>query len=399
MKKLSNIASNVVASSTLAVDSLAKEMRAAGKDVIGFGAGEPDFDTPEHIKQIGIHAIETGRTKYTPAAGMMELRRAIADRLQADMGVHYEPTQIVVASGAKHNVYLTLRALINSGDEVIIPAPYWVTYLEAVKMAGGTPVVVSAGEEQDFKITPQQLQAAVTDNTKLFLLNNPSNPTGMVYSEAELRELCDVCVEHDLYIMADEIYYHLVYDGIFTSVAALGERVKERTILVNGVSKSYAMTGWRIGYTASSPEIAKVMTNYVSHSTSSPATMSQIAAIEALSGPQGSVFEMKEAFEERRDYMCKRINAMDGVSCLVPQGAFYVMMNLTGLLGKTLGGREITDGDSFAMVFLDTAQVAVVPCSGFGTPNFVRLSYASSIENIKAGMDRLETFLKGATTL
>jgi len=395
MKELSNIAQAVIASSTLAVDALAKQLKAEGKNVIGFGPGEPDFDTPEPIKERAIGAITAGETKYTPAAGIMPLRKAIAKRLEADCGVTYDPSQIVVASGAKHSVYLTLRALINPGDEVIVPAPYWVTYLEATKMMGGVPVVIQTGEAEGFKITPEQLQSAITPKTKLFLLNNPSNPTGMVYTKDELRALCDVCVANDLYIMADEIYYHLVYDGAFFSAASLSEEIKERTILINGVSKSYAMTGWRIGYSASNPVIAKVITNFVSHSTGAPATMSQIAAVEALEGDQSSVYEMKEAFKARRDYICVRINAMDGVSCLVPQGAFYVMMNLEALLGKTLGGKVIENGDDFAMAFLDKAEVAVVPCSGFGIPNFVRLSYATSMENIKEGMDRLEVFLKG----
>ena len=395
MKELSKVASAVVASSTIAVDTLAKQLRAEGRDVISFGPGEPDFDTPDHIKQAGIDAIARGETKYTPAVGLLTLRKAIAKRLETDMGVHYEPSQIVVASGAKHNVYLTLQALVNPGDEVIVPAPYWVTYFEAVKMAGGVPVVVFAGAEQDFKITPEQLRGAIGDKTKLFLLNNPSNPTGMVYTEAELRALAEVCVEHDLYIMADEIYYHLVYEGAFVSVASLGEAVKERTILVNGVSKGYSMTGWRIGYTASNPQIAKVMANYVSHSTSGPATMSQFASIEALTSDQSSVYEMKAEFQKRRDYICQRVGGIDGVSCIIPQGAFYIMMSIAELIGRTIGGKRIENGDDFAMAFLEQSQVAVVPCSGFGAPNFVRLSYATSMENITKGMDRLEAFLRG----
>ena len=389
MKSLSKIASSVVASSTLAVDALAKQLKAEGKDVVGFGPGEPDFDTPENIKQAAIQALAAGETKYTPASGILPLKKAICSRLEADCGVTYEPSQIVVASGAKHSVYLSFSALLNPGDEVILPAPYWVTYFESIKMVGGVPIVVHALEEQNFKITPAQLEAAISDKTKIFLLNNPSNPTGMVYTKEELRALCDVCVKHDLYILADEIYYHLVYDGEFTSIAALGEQVKERTILIHGVSKSYSMTGWRIGYTASSPEIAKVMANFVSHSTGNPTTMAQFAAIEALTGDQSSVFEMKKAFVERRDYICKRINAIDGVSCLVPEGAFYVMLNVEELIGRKIGESVINNGDDFAMAFLNEKQVAVVPGSGFGAPNFVRLSYATSMENIKKGIDRL----------
>ncbi|MCL2827581.1 MAG: pyridoxal phosphate-dependent aminotransferase [Oscillospiraceae bacterium] len=395
MKELSRIASGVTASSTLAVDALIKQLRAEGKDVVGFGTGEPDFDTPDHIKAAAIKAINEGQTKYTPAAGLPQLRKVIAARLLEDCGISYDFSQIVVASGAKHSVYLTLQAIVNPGDEVIVPAPYWVTYYEAVIMAGGVPVIIDTTQEQAFKITPEQLRAAVTDKTKLFLLNNPSNPTGMVYSKAELLALCNICVEYDLYIMSDEIYYHLVYDGEFVSVAALSEEIKERTVIVNGVSKSYAMTGWRVGYTASNSQLAKVMANYVSHATSAPATMAQYAAIEALTADQSSVYEMKAVFQQRRDYICQRVNAMEGVSCLVPQGAFYIMMNLDQIIGKTLGGKLIENGDDFAMALLESVQVGVVPCSGFGIPNFVRLTYATSMENITEGMDRLERFLRG----
>jgi len=395
MKELSRIASGVTASSTLAVDALIKQLRAEGKDVVGFGTGEPDFDTPDHIKAAAIKAINEGQTKYTPAAGLPQLRKVIAARLLEDCGISYDFSQIVVASGAKHSVYLTLQAIVNPGDEVIVPAPYWVTYYEAVIMAGGVPVIIDTTQEQAFKITPEQLRGAITEKTKLFLLNNPSNPTGMVYSKAELLALCNICVEYDLYIMSDEIYYHLVYDGEFVSVAALSEEIKERTVIVNGVSKSYAMTGWRVGYTASNSQLAKVMANYVSHATSAPATMAQYAAIEALTADQSSVYEMKAVFQQRRDYICQRVNAMDGVSCLVPQGAFYIMMNLDQIIGKTLGGKLIQNGDDFAMALLESVQVGVVPCSGFGIPNFVRLTYATSMENITEGMDRLERFLRG----
>ena len=395
MKELSRVASAVHASTTLAIDSLAKKMKADGLDVVGFGTGEPDFDTPDNIKEAGIKAIRDGKTKYTPAAGLIPLRQAIADRLKADCGLEYDYSQIVVASGAKHNVFIALMTLLNPGDEVIIPAPYWVTYSEAVAMAGGVPVIVSCGAEQDFKMTPEQLEAAVTDKSKLIIINNPSNPTGMLYDEAELRALCGVCVKHDLYIMSDEIYYSLVYDGRpFVSVASLGEEIKERTILINGVSKSYAMTGWRIGYAAAAPNIAKIMSNYLSHSTSAPSTISQYAAIEALNGSQDSVIAMKNVFEERRNYIVERMNAIDGVSCKMPQGAFYVMMSVEGLIGRTLGGKVIRDGDDFAMAFLEKGLVAVVPCSGFGAKNYVRWTYAASMENIKEGLDRLEKFLK-----
>ncbi len=394
MPEFSRIASSVHASTTLAVDSLAKQMKAEGLDVIGFGAGEPDFNTPENISEAGIRAIREGKTRYTPAAGLVELRKAVAERLRLDCGLEYDFSQIVVASGAKHSVFITLCAILNPGDEVIVPAPYWVSYYEMIRMAGGVPVVVKAEEKQNFKITAEQLEAAVTDKTKAVIFNNPSNPTGMLYSEAEMRPLADVCVRRDLFLIADEIYCGLVYDGKpFVSFAALGDAVKARTILVNGVSKSYAMTGWRIGYTASCPELAKIMGNYLSHSTGAPGTMCQWAAVEALTGPQDTIEAMRKVFEERRNYIVQRMNAIPGVSCIVPDGAFYVMMNLEKLLGRTLGGRHIQNDDDFAIAFLEKGLVAVVPCSGFGMPNFVRWTYATSMENIREGLDRLERFL------
>lgn len=394
MKPVSKIAEAVRASTTLAVDSLAKQMKADGLDVVGFGTGEPDFNTPDNINMAGIRAICDGKTKYTPAAGIIPLRKAIAQRLKEDCGVDYNYTQIVVASGAKHSVYIALAAITNPGDEIIIPAPFWVSYYEMVRMVGGTPVIVEAGEEQNFKITAQQLEAAITDKTKCLMLNNPSNPTGMIYSAEELRAIADVCVKHDLYILADEIYYQLIYDGIeFTSIASLGEEVKERTLLINGVSKSYAMTGWRVGYCAANKTLAKIMSNFLSHSTGAPSTISQWASVEALTGPQEGIEAMRLAFLERRDYIVKRINSIPGVSCIVPNGAFYVMMNIEQLIGKTLGGKLIENDDDFAVALLEKALVAVVPCSGFGMKNFVRWSYAASMENIEKGLDRLEKFV------
>lgn len=394
MKPVSKIAEAVRASTTLAVDSLAKQMKADGLDVVGFGTGEPDFNTPDNINMAGIRAICDGKTKYTPAAGIIPLRKAIAQRLKEDCGVDYDYTQIVVASGAKHSVYIALAAITNPGDEIIIPAPFWVSYYEMVRMVGGTPVIVEAGEEQNFKITAQQLEAAITEKTKCLMLNNPSNPTGMIYSAEELRAIADVCVKHDLYILADEIYYQLIYDGIeFTSIASLGDEVKERTLLINGVSKSYAMTGWRVGYCAANKTLAKIMSNFLSHSTGAPSTISQWASVEALTGPQEGIEAMRLAFLERRDYIVKRINSIPGVSCIVPNGAFYVMMNIEQLIGKTLGGKLIENDDDFAVALLEKALVAVVPCSGFGMKNFVRWSYAASMENIEKGLDRLEKFV------
>ena len=394
MKELSKIASNVKVSATIAVDSLYKQMKTEGIDVVGFGAGEPDFDTPGNIKEAAYNAIRNGQTKYTHSSGMPELRKSVADRLMVDCNISYAPEQIVVASGAKHNIYVAVRTLINQGDEVILPAPYWVTYAEIIKIAGGIPVIISTVESENFKISKTQLEAAISDKTKLFILNNPSNPTGMLYNKKELQELAETCANHDLYILSDEIYYNLVYDGKkFTSIAGLGKEIKERTIIVNGVSKTYAMTGWRIGYSASNIEIADIMGNYLSHSTSSPSTISQLAAIEALRGSQDSVATMRKEFEKRRDYIVGRINAIEGLSCRKPDGAFYVMVNLKDQIGRTLGGKKINNSDDFALAFLESSKVAVVSCTGFGIEKYARLTYASSMKSIKEGMDRLELFV------
>ena len=396
MKELSRIATAVQASTTMAIDAMFKQMKADGIDVIGFGAGEPDFDTPDEIKAAGIAAIEQNVTRYTPAAGTVELRQAVCDRMRIDCGLEYKPSQVVVSSGAKHLVYLALRALVNPGDEVILPAPYWVSYCELIKMVGGVPVVVTATEAEHFKLTAEKLSAAITPNTKAIILNNPSNPTGMMYGREELEAIADVCVKHEVYVISDEIYYGLVYDGAaFTSFAGLSPEVKELTILINGVSKSYAMTGWRIGYACANDQIAKVMANYVSHSTGSPVAISQKASVAALTGPQEKIEAMRQAFEERRNYIVERMNAIPGVSCIKPEGAFYVMMNLEELIGKTIHGVTITNDDVFADTFLKYGLVAVVPGSGFGAPNFVRWSYATSMDNIKEGLDRLEKFLQG----
>ena len=394
MKELSTIAQAVRASTTMAIDAMFKQMKADGIDVIGFGAGEPDFDTPDAIKEAGIAAIRNNVTRYTPAAGTVELRQAVCDRMQADYGLSYKPAQVVVSSGAKHLVYLALRAIVNPGDEVILPAPYWVSYYELIKMVGGVPVVVTATEAEHFKLTAGKLEGAITPKTKAIMLNNPSNPTGMMYSKEELEALAAVCEKADLYVISDEIYACLAYDGReFTSFASLSADAKERTILINGVSKAYAMTGWRIGYACANEQIAKVMANYVSHSTGSPVAISQKAAAAALSGPQDEVETMKKAFEERRNYIVERMNQIPGVSCIMPEGAFYVMMNLEQLIGKTIHGVEITNDDVFADAFLKYGLVAVVPGSGFGAPNFVRWSYATSMDNIKEGLARLEKFL------
>ncbi len=397
LKPISKIASGVKASTTLAIDSLFKQMKADGLDVVGFGAGEPDFPTPEHIKQAGIEAIEKNCTKYTPAAGLMELRKAACYRLKEDFNLEYKPEQIVVASGAKHSVYITLMTLCDPGDEVVIAAPYWVSYSEMVRQAGAVPVIISAGPEQNFKVTAKQLEDAVTGKTKVFMLNSPCNPTGMVYTKEELVALAEVCCRKNLYVIADEIYCNLVYDGIeYVSFASLGGDVKERTILVNGVSKSYAMTGWRIGYTASNAAIAKVMASYLSHSTGAPSTISQHAAITALTGPQEDMEVMREAFEKRRNHLVERMNKIEGVSCIRPQGAFYVMMDMSSFIGKTMYGKKVESADDFAQLFLEKGLVATVPCTGFAAPGFIRWSYATSLQEIDKGLDRLEEFIKNA---
>ena len=398
MKPLSTLAEAVHASSTMAIDSMYKNMKAQGIDVVGFGAGEPDLPTPDNIKAACIRALSENKTKYTAASGIIELKQAVCHRMKEDCGVDYTPSQVVIASGAKHIVYLTVRALVNPGDEVVIPAPYWVSYSEIVRMCGGIPVIAQTREEDEFKLTPQELDEAITDNTKCVLFNSPSNPTGMMYTREELRALADVCIARDVYIIADEIYYKLVYDGReFVSVAALGEDVKERTILINGVSKSYAMTGWRIGYSLAPEYITKVMSNYVSHSTAAPSTLSQWAAVEALTGPQDTVETMRQAFEERRNYMVDRVNSMELVSCLKPEGAFYIMMNIRKVFGKKCGDVVIDSCDTFASQLLEKGLVAVVPGSGFDAPDYVRWSYATSLDNIKEGMDRLEKFLSTLT--
>ena len=395
MKELSRIASAIAPSSTLAINNLYKQMKAEGKDALGFGVGEPDFNTPDNIKRAGIRAIEENQTRYTAASGTVELKEAICYRLKQDFDLDYKPSNIAVASGAKHSLYIALQCLLNPGDEVILPAPYWVSYIEMIRMCGAVPVVIESTHKEDFKITAEKLRAAITDKTKLMILNNPSNPTGMIYSREELQALADVCVENDLYIISDEIYYCLVYDNCpYTSVAALGEEVKKRTILVNGVSKAYAMTGWRIGYTAAPEEITKIMSNYVGHSTAAPCTISQVAAVEAFRGCQESVKMMHKAFEERRNYMVERMNAIPHISCLKPEGAFYVMMNLDEVFGHTIRGHVIHTAADFASAFVQEEMVATVPGEGFGANHYVRWSYATDMETIRKAMDRLENFMK-----
>ena len=397
VKPISKIASAISPSATLAINALYKQMQADGIDVVGFGAGEPDFNTPDNIKAAGIAAIEENQTRYTPAAGLMPLRKAVCARMKEDLGLDYEPSQVVVASGAKHSVYAAIMVCCDPGDEVIIAAPYWLSYSEMVRMAGAVPVEVVASKEQHFKITAEQLEAAITPKTKMFMLNLPSNPTGMVYTKEELEALAAVCEKHGIYVLADDIYYKLVYDGIeYTSIASVSPAMKEQCIIVNGVSKTYAMTGWRVGYTLSNETVAKAMSSYLSHSTGAPATPAQYAAIEALTGPQDSVETMRQEFEKRRDHLVERMNKVPGVSCLKPQGAFYVMMDMSGFVGKEMYGHVIENDVDFAQLFLEKGLVATVPTSAFAAPNYLRWSYATSLEQIDKGIDRLEKFIAEA---
>lgn len=383
-------------SSTLAIDSKFKAMKAEGIDVVGFGTGEPDFDTPENIKNAAKAALDRGFTKYTPASGTPELKKAICNKLLRDNGLEYAPSQIVVSNGAKHSLMNVFTAICDPGDEIIVPGPFWVSYTEMIRLADGVPVVVSTTEESGFKLDARDFEKAITPRTRGVIVNSPSNPNGMVYSKEDLKAIADVALRHGLYIISDEVYEHLVYDGhTHTSIASFGPEYKEATIVVNAVSKTYAMTGWRIGYTACSEPLAKAMANIQSHSTSNPNSIAQAAATEALNGDLSAVMAMKEAFIKRRDYMYKRINAMPGVSCTLPEGAFYIMMNISKLKGQTFYGKKIETSDDFADILLEKALVAVVPCSGFGDDNFIRWSYATSMESIEKGMDRLEKLLKG----
>ena len=384
---------SVSPSSTLAIDSKYKEMKKSGLDVVGFGAGEPDFDTPRHIKDAAIKAINDGFTKYTPASGTLDLKKAICDKFKRENGLDYTVKNIVVSNGAKNSLLNALGAIVNPGDEVLFSSPYWVSYKEMVKISDGVPVVIDTREEDNFKFTAEELEAAITDKTKALILNTPSNPTGMVYSESELAAIAEVVKKHDLFVISDEIYEHLIYDMERPRSIATIDGMKDRTIVVNGVSKTFAMTGWRIGYTAANEEITSLMANVQSHYTSNPNSIAQVAALAALTGPMDSVIEMKKAFNERRLYMVERMNKIPGVSCIKPEGAFYVMMNISALKGKKIDGKTIETSDDFAGAFLEKELVAVVPCSGFGNDNFVRWSYATSMDNIKKGLDRLEKFI------
>lgn len=383
-------------SSTLAIDAKFKSMKAQGIDVVGFGAGEPDFDTPQHIKEAAIKAINEGFTKYTPASGTPQLKEAVCKKFKNDNGLDYKPEEIVISNGAKHSLVNVFSAICDPGDEVIVPVPFWVSYPEMIKLADGVPVFLPTTEESNFKFTIDQLKALITPKTRALVLNSPSNPTGMLYSKDELKAIAELAVQHNIYVVSDEIYEKLVYDGgQHYSIASFGPEIKDLTIIINGVSKTYAMTGWRIGYTASNAKIAKVMGNVQSHATSNPNSIAQAATVAALTGPQDSVVSMKKAFEERRNYMVDRINSIEGISCLKPQGAFYVMMNIKNILGREYFGTIVNTSDDFANVLLEKANVALVPGSGFGAEGYLRWSYATSMENIVEGINRVERFIQG----
>ena len=384
----------ISASLTLEIDAKAKRMRAEGMDVVGFGAGEPDFDTPAFIKNAAKEALDQGVTKYTPASGTMDLKKAVCEKLLRDNGLSYEPAQIVISNGAKHSLHNSFAVLLNPGDEVIIPSPCWVSYPELVKINDGVPVYVPAGEENGFKPQVEDIRRAITPRTKAILLNSPSNPCGYVMTEEELRAIAQLAVEHDLFVISDEIYEELVYDGEkHFSIASFGEEIKKRTIVVNGLSKAYSMTGWRIGYTASAPEIAKAMGNLQSHMTSNPNSIAQYASAAALRGPKEEMHAMVREFDRRRKYMVERINAIPGISCITPKGAFYAFMRVSGLYGKQYKGKVIHNSLELCSAVLEGVQVALVPGVAFEADDFCRLSYATSMENIVKGLDRLEAFV------
>ncbi|HZK25714.1 MAG TPA: pyridoxal phosphate-dependent aminotransferase [Oscillospiraceae bacterium] len=391
---LSKKAQSITPSPTLVIDAKAKQMVKDGVDVVGFGAGEPDFETPQHIKEAAMQAIRAGFTRYTPVAGALDLREAICEKLHTDNKLQYQPQEIIVSNGAKHSLSNTLAVLLNPGDEVIIPAPFWVSYPEMVKINDGVPVIVPTTAAQHFKLTVTALAQAHTSKTKAVILNSPNNPTGQIYSRAELTELAEFALQHNLYLISDEIYEKLIYgQEEHLSIAALAPEIKERTIVVNGVSKAYAMTGWRIGYTASTAAIATLMNSVQSHVTSNANAIAQKATIAALRGPQACVEEMVIAFAQRRDYMVQAVQKLPGLICIEPQGAFYVFIDISHLLGRTYHGQLLGSSVDFAALLLEHAKVALVPGTAFGAPNYLRLSYALSLPQIEKGLARLAQFI------
>jgi aspartate aminotransferase len=392
---LSRRASEVEESVTLAMTAKANAMRERGIDVISFSAGEPDFDTPAHIKKAAIEALEKGYTKYTAATGLPALKKAIAEKFRRDNGITFDPSQVVVSCGAKHSLYNVMQAILEEGDEAIIPAPYWVSYPAMVKCAGATPVIVETEESHGLKMTPAQLQAHLTPKTKALILCSPSNPTGMVYSAAELRALSGVLEKTDLLIISDEIYEKLVFGVPFASIATVSSpALRERIIVVNGASKAYAMTGWRIGYAAGPKEIMVAAGRMQSQSTSNATSIAQYAALAALEGDQSCVETMRQEYARRRDYIVGRLRAIPGVACGEPQGAFYVFPRVSSLYGRRHQGQVISGSVAMAEALLEKAHIATVPGSGFGADGYIRFSYATSMEKIKAGLDRFEKFVK-----
>lgn len=388
---LSRRARNAAPSPTLAITAKANQMKADGINVIAFGAGEPDFDTPEHVKQAAVDALAKGYTKYTPSAGIPALKKAICDKFQSENNLDYAPNNVIVSCGGKHSLYNVFQTLCDDGDEVIIPAPYWVSYPEQVKLAGAAPVLIDTTDETGFAPTVEQIKNAITARTRLFVLNSPSNPTGAMWPRETVEALAELAVEHGFYVISDEIYEKIVYDGNRpVSIAAFGPQIKKQTITVNGVSKTYSMTGWRIGYAAGEAEIIAAMGRIQDSVTSNPTSIAQYAAVAAMTGPQAFLNDWVAEFDRRRRVIVDGLNAIPGITCRTPEGAFYVFPNIAGLLGSQFQGRAIASGDDFADYLLKEAQVAVVPGGGFGAPNYMRLSYATSMEAITEGLERIE---------
>ena len=393
---LSHNVQRVQPSVTMQISARAAALKREGIDVVALSAGEPDFDTPDNIKKVAISAIENGFTKYTtPSSGIIELKEAICAKFKRDNGLEYTPDTVTVNSGAKHSLFLAVAALLNPGDEVVIPTPYWVTYSEQPRLVGAESVIVETRPENGLKLTADEFRAAITPNTRMLFLCSPSNPSGAVYTREELQALAEVAVQHGIFVLSDEIYEKLVYDGVeHISIAALGEDIKDLTIVVNGVSKAYAMIGWRIGYAGASAEIINGMNKVQMQEVSHPSSISQKAAVEALDGPQESIEEMRIAFDQRRRYMVDRLNAMADVQCTLPQGAFYAYPDVSKLYGSKSGRRDITDSVTLCEYLLEEGRVACVPGAGFGTQEHIRLSYATSMELMEQAMDRIDDALK-----
>ena len=390
---LSQKAKQIAPSLTLAITAKAKQMSSEGIDIVSFGAGEPDFDTPKYIQEAGIRAIENGFTRYTPASGINELKKAIINKFKIDNDLTYSLDQIIVSTGAKQCLADVFEAILNPGDEVLVPTPYWVSYPELIKLSYGVPVFVSADEGNNFKYTLDALEKSMTSKTKAIIINSPNNPTGVVYDKTELLMIAEFCKKHDLIIISDEIYEKLIYgNNSHVSIASLSDDAYNRTIVINGVSKSYAMTGWRIGYAAGPVEVIKLMSSIQSHTTSNPTSIAQYAALEALNGPQDELHKMVKQFESRKDYMISRINSIDSLSCMCADGAFYIMMNVSRLYGKTIEGKTPTNSLEFSSLLLDMEKVAVIPGIAFGVDDYVRLSYATSMAKITEGLNRIDRF-------